>query len=78
MIVKVFINERLVATAQAVNQSGLAPVSDYDAALYEIPPRDGAGIVETTGRVEGHARDQSVWALVAKVAALRADGEGPR
>jgi hypothetical protein len=65
--------KRVLATADVVNVSALADVSDY------------AVEVETSGRLEpwqpgwerrgmvsGHDRSSSVWALVAKVAAWAA------
>jgi hypothetical protein len=65
--------KRTLAKAHVGNVSNLATVSDYVVSVSE-----GANPITETpawtarGRIDGHDRQQSVWALVAKTAAWAA------
>jgi hypothetical protein len=61
--------KRELARAHVGNLSALATRSDY--AIYANEgdnPIAGSGRWESRGMIGGHDREQSVWALVAKVA----------
>jgi hypothetical protein len=65
--------KRELARAHVGNLSSLAPKSDY--AIYANEgdnPVAGSGRWESRGMLGGHDRNQTVWALVAKVAAWAA------
>lgn len=63
-----------VARAELGNLSDLADTSDYAVAIAEGDnPIAGTPAWRHRTRIEGHPRRSSVWALVAKVAALAAD-----
>jgi len=64
-------DRHMIADATAHNISDLRDTSDYDFSAIEtgnfklgIPPND------VDGKIMGHYRKQSVWALVEKVAQL--------
>ena len=67
---------RDIGTLRIANVSDLAPVSDYEIHVIEAAnPLTGARAKIGVGTLEGHARAQSIWALVerAAAAALSAD-----
>jgi hypothetical protein len=69
-----FGHKRTLATADISNMSGLADVSDY-AVEVKTPARAEPSWQrewEARGMISQHAREQSVWALVAKAAAWAA------
>jgi len=71
--IKVELNGKEIAVATAENISNLADVSDYWVAVHErAAPSLGITELDEAGMVRGHERNQSVWALVQKVAAFAA------
>jgi hypothetical protein len=70
LTIEIRINGDKIATAELVNLSDLADISDYALSWEELEeidlniPWDGGDL-----RIEGHNRRQTVWALVAKAAA---------
>lgn len=73
LTVEVRINDRLVARAVAVNVSDLAEVSDYGIAFSEEESAlTGLPAWKAEAAVRQHARRQSVWELVYKIAAQAA------
>jgi hypothetical protein len=65
--------KRELARAHVGNLSSLAAKSDYAIYANEIDnPVAGSGPWESRGMICGHDRNQTVWALVAKVAAWAA------
>ncbi|MBL4645064.1 MAG: hypothetical protein COA52_11620 [Hyphomicrobiales bacterium] len=71
LIVRVYLNETHIADATAVNLSDLKDVSDYAVwTLETAEPNLGIKTSEVAGKVIGHNRKQSVWALVEKMAAI--------
>jgi hypothetical protein len=61
--------KRTLAKAHIGNVSNLADVSNYVVSVSEGPnPIAGAPAWSARGRIDGHDRQQSVWALVAKTA----------
>jgi hypothetical protein len=67
--------KRELARAHVSNLSALAARSDYAVAIYanEIDnPVAGCRRWESRGMIADHDREQSVWALVAKVSAWAA------
>jgi hypothetical protein len=65
--------KRTLAKAHIGNVSNLADVSDYIVTVSEgANPITGTPAWSARGRVDGHKRQQSVWALVAKAAAWAA------
>lgn len=73
MEVQVFINGRLIASADATNISGLATISDYECWGREIPSEITKGFGPLKFKIEAHPRRQSCWALVEKMAAALRD-----
>jgi len=68
---------RVLARAIAGNVSDLADTSDYQVAANEgRNPLVGRPAWEAHGHILGHDRVQSVWALVAKLAAWAAAEAG--
>lgn len=67
MQVVVYLNGRAIAKADALNVSGLAPVSDYSCSVHETASEFTP---EWSGdfRIQEHLREQSCWALVARMA----------
>lgn len=67
MTVEIKVNGKRVATATLVNQTCLTPVSDYRLDWTEAAS-DVTGGPERRGEafIRGHARRQTVWALVGK------------
>jgi len=64
---------RVLARAIAGNISDLADTSDYRVAVNEgANPIAGTPAWEARGSILGHQRRQSVWALVASIAAWAA------
>ena len=64
---------RELARAVLGNLSSLADVSDYEISAREGDnPLAGRGLWWAKGTIEGHDRNQTVWALVAKAAAWAA------
>lgn len=62
-------NRKLVAQSVAHNVSDLQGVSDYEWSSEEFgEPALNIPRSEASGRINGHARKQSVWALVARIA----------
>lgn len=73
LTIEIKINGRLVATASARNDSDLADISDYEIAYGERPSGSNGELDwNAHGRIEGHDRRQSVWALVHKIASTAA------
>jgi len=68
MEVQVFINGRCIASADATNVSGLAEISDYQCFGKEAPSKFTEGFGTRSFKIEKHPREQSCWALVAKMA----------
>jgi len=69
--IKVELNGREIAVATAENVSRLADISDYWVAVHEFPePSLGINEIDEAGLIRKHDRNQSVWALVEKVAAF--------
>lgn len=73
MEVQVFINGKLVASADATNVSALADVSDYECWGTEKPSKITDGFAYIKFKIEGHKRQQTCWALVQKMAAALVD-----
>lgn len=67
MRVVVYVNERKIAEATALNRSNLATESDYDCRLIEDPGPFGPGRDFIFG-IKEHNREQTCWALVEKMA----------
>lgn len=63
---------RTIGSLRIANISNLAPVSDYSVDVWEAAnPLAGNRARMASCRVEGHARNRSVWALIGQaVAAL--------
>jgi hypothetical protein len=62
-------NRKKVAECHAYNISDLKSISDYEFESVEYgEPRLSIYPSEVKGEVEGHDRNQSVWALVEKIA----------
>lgn len=75
--VRVYINRREIARADAINCSDLGALSNYACSAHSEPsPVTGEAERLHGFAVEGHKREQSAWALVAKMAARIADLEG--
>lgn len=70
LTVEVKINGRTIARAAATNQSNLAEFSDYEITARE-DEHEATGVEEISEQwfIECHARRQSAWALVEKIAA---------
>lgn len=68
MRVAVYVNDRKIAEAVALNRSELAAESDYDCHLVENSGPFGPG-KDLLFRIKGHNREQTCWALVQKMAA---------
>lgn len=76
--VRVYINRREIARADAINCSDLGPLSNYACSAHsEASPVTGEPQRLHGFAVEGHKREQSAWALVAKMAARIAELEAP-
>ncbi len=75
--VVVYVGDQEVARAIAENASDLADVSDYDIRMSERAAKQ-LGIKEKGlgGRIKGHPRNLTVWALVRKIADLWLAGTG--
>ncbi len=75
--VVVHVGENEVARAIAENDSELADVSDYNIRMNERAAKE-LGIKEKGlgGRIKGHPRNLTVWALVRKIADLWLAGTG--
>jgi hypothetical protein len=75
--VVVYVGDQEVARALAENDSELADVSDYNIRMNERAAEQ-FGIQEKGlgGRIKGHLRTQTVWALVRKIADLWLAGTG--
>ncbi len=73
----VYVGDQEVARAVAENASDLADVSAYDIRMNERAAEE-LGIQEKGlgGRIEGHKRDQTVWALVRNIADMWLLGTG--
>lgn len=71
MTIEVRINGRFVASAVAVSQSHLDPVSDYvfraDETIHPVSGRNPK-VIDST--IKTHDRAESVWSLVEKIAAV--------
>jgi len=67
MRIAVYINDKKIAEAVALNRSGLAPESDYDCHLVENSGPFGPG-KDLLFRIKGHNREQTCWALVSEIA----------
>lgn len=64
-------NRKLVADTHLYNVSDLADVSDYKFTSFEAgAPHMDIPRNKVEAEIKGHARKQSVWALVEKVAQL--------
>ena len=71
MTIEVRINGRFVASAVAVNQSNLDPVSDYVFRAEETShPVSGKNSRTIDSNIKNHNRSDSVWSLVEKIAAI--------
>ena len=70
LTIKIEINGRTIATAEAHNISGLDDLSSYSVASGEHAS-DVTGLPERfeTFEINDHERRQSAWALVEKIAA---------
>nr|WP_170541066.1 hypothetical protein [Ruegeria arenilitoris] len=75
--VVVYVGDQEVARAVAENDSELADVSDYNIRMNERAAEQ-LGIQEKGlgGRIKGHPRNQTAWALVRKIADLWLAGTG--
>ncbi|WP_425085417.1 hypothetical protein [Ruegeria profundi] len=75
--VVVYVGDQEVARAVAENDSELADLSDHNIRLNERSAEQ-FGIKEKGlgGRIKGHPRNQSAWALVRKIADLWLTGTG--
>ena len=59
-----------IAGADIANITALAKLSDYDASMFEdASPITGKPAIVYRHQLSGHNREQSVWALIEKVAA---------
>jgi hypothetical protein len=67
MRVVVYINDRKIAEARALNISELAAESNYDCCLVENSGPFGPG-KDLLFRIKNHNREQTCWALVKKLA----------
>ena len=75
--VVVYVGDQEVARAVAENDSELADVSDYNIRMNErAAERFGIQEKGLGGRSKGHARNQTVWRLVRKIADLWLAGTG--
>ncbi|WP_281996013.1 hypothetical protein [Ruegeria faecimaris] len=75
--VVVYVGDQEVARALAENDSELADLSDYNIRMNERSAEQ-FGIQERGlgGRIKGHPRNQTAWALVRKIADLWLAGTG--
>lgn len=63
------LNGKQIAMASAANISDLADVSDYWVHVTQRPnPSMDIGLLDEAGVVRAHERNQSVWALVRRIA----------
>ena len=71
LTIELKVNGRLIGGAIITNRTGLADVSDYEVdAVETASPASGHELdFRSVFKIAGHSRRQSVWALVAKVAA---------
>lgn len=70
LIIRVFVNRTEIASATAGNISNLADCSDYRCGSVTLPfPDRSADPKRTEFLIEGHNRNQTVWALIEKMAA---------
>lgn len=70
LTIEVRVNGRLIAEAEAMNESGLADFSDYRVTASETGyPAVGVPTIGEHWRIETHDRRQSSWALVERIAA---------
>lgn len=78
LYVYVFVNNKEVASAVATNISSLHEISDYQVSRGEVGVEE-LNIPSTTDdfTIKNHPRNQSVWALVEKVAGLRTGESDP-
>jgi len=68
--IDVKVNGRTIASAQATNMSNLAEDSEYQVRAIEEAHRElGLSHIDRSWVIDAHARRQSVWALVHKIAA---------
>lgn len=69
--IEVKLNGRVIASAGAINQSHLDPVSDYifraDETLHPVSGKNPR-VIDST--IKNHDRAESVWSLVEKIAAI--------
>ena len=76
LAIEININGKVIARASARNISDLADISDYDIRCISEPsPITGKPRQMHIFNIEGHDRNQSAWALVAKMAAEIAELE---
>lgn len=76
MIIEIWINDLLIAEAQALNVSKLAEISDYEVEAVSLEsPVTGLLKQHHEFDIGEHPRVQSPWALVAKIAELIAKKE---
>ncbi len=70
LTIEIKLNGDTIATADLLNRSDLADISDY-ALSWEEREEIDLNIPWDSGelKIEGHRRRQTVWALVAKAAA---------
>lgn len=63
------VNGQLIGYAEAINQSQLTDVSNYQFSSISFPsPVTKRPRLNASGKINDHPRLQSAWALVAKVA----------
>ena len=63
------VHRKLVADCHAYNVSDLRDISDYEFTSYEKGAEHlGIPRKKAVGKIKGHERNQSVWALVEKIA----------
>jgi hypothetical protein len=76
LIVRVYVNQTWIASATARNISNLADVSSYSCGSLTVPfPNRDEPLVDTDFEIEDHDRNQTVWALIEKMAARIAELE---
>lgn len=68
MQVVVYLNGRAIAKAEALNVSGLSPVSNYTCSVHETASPFTPEWSDANFRIEEHFREQSCWALVQRIA----------